>query len=341
MSYIRDRMVQAVVTIFSVITITFFLYQFLPGGPVQALRQRILAEPKQYGLDYGPSERAVNQKIEAMLNIPPGDTIWEQYVEYLLGVVTQGDLGESMVVEPGAPVWELILIYAPWTVFLNTLAWIVGFPTGIILGAFMAYAEGSKFDVGMTILTTLLSSIPSFLFGLLLLFLFAYQLRWFPAGGRTDPGTPPGMQLEWALSVFYYALLPALSFLAPGLGGSLRLRANATRLLGSGYVRNARLRGLGAHRITMTYMLRNSILPVWTDILISMGGILGGSVIIELMFSYPGMGLLMFDAVVTRDWPVMMGTFIMMTTLFVIGTMVADFTYPLIDPRADVKRSNE
>lgn len=341
MSYVRDRLIQAIVTVFAIVTLTFFFNRLMPGGPVQWLRRDIQENPELYGLPPNPPERMVEDTIEQILNIPPGDSLQEQYLDYMWGILTSGDFGESIIVAPGAEVWDLIMIYAPWTVFLNLVGMLFGLPTGIILGAFMAYYEGSKFDVGMTVWTILSSSIPYYVVAIFLLYVLGFQMGWFPTGGRADPRADPGMNFQWTLSVFYYAALPAASFVLPGIGGALGLRANAIRLIGSEYVRNAKLRGLGTYRIAMTYLVRNSILPMWTSILIGIGGLLGGSVIMEMIFQYPGMGLLMYDSAIQRDWPVLMGTFTVVSVLFVLGTLLADFTYPLIDPRADVKESKE
>lgn len=341
MSYVRDRLIQAIVTICAIVALTFFFNRLMPGGPVQWLRRDIMENPELYGLPQDPPEQMVEQTIEEILNIPPGDSLQDQFVNYMWGVLTRGDFGESIIVAPGADVWDLILIYAPWTAFISVVATVFTLPIGIILGAFMAYYEGSKFDVGVTAWTVLSSSIPYYVVAIFLLYMLAFQLGWFPTGGRADPRADPGMNLQWTLSVFWYASLPALSFILPGIGGALGLRANSIRLLGSEYVRNAHLRGLGTYRISMTYLVRNAILPMWTGIIIGIGGILGGSIIMEMIFQYPGMGLLMFDAAIQRDWPVLMGVFTITATMFVIGTLLADFTYPLIDPRADVKESKE
>ena len=335
-------MIQAIVTVYLIVTLTFFMNKSMPGGPMDWLEQDIYQNPDLYGLPPNPQPEEVQEVIEMYINIPPDEPIHVQYYSFMYDFFIHQEMGESIIVAPHADVGDLILTYAPWTVFLSTIAMIYGLVVGVILGSLMAYWEGSRFDVGMTVTMILTGGVPYFIAAIFLLYFFGFQLGWFPTGGRADPRADVGMNLEWVLSVFYYASLPALSFIITGFGGSaLGLRANSIRLLGSEYVRSAQLRGLSTYRIATTYLARNAILPIWTGVVIGLGGLLGGSVIMEMIFQYPGMGLLMFEAAIRRDFPVLMGVFAVISILFVIGTLIADFTYPLIDPRADVKESRE
>jgi peptide/nickel transport system permease protein len=246
------------------------------------------------------------------------------------------------VVNSGVPVVELVLARAPWTVFLSTLGLIYGIIVGVSLGAVMAYYEGTKFDVGMTWAMILDRSIPYYIAAIFLLYVFAFQLGWFPTGGRVSPDLTPGLNPAWIASVWYHATLPALSTIITGFGaGALGMRANAIRLIGSDYVRNAHLRGLSNSQIVLTYIGRNAILPLWTSIIVGLGSLLGGSAILEMIYQYPGMGLLLYEAAIMRDFPLLMGVLVMTSVLFVLGTVLADFSYPLIDPRADMKKSRE
>lgn len=338
MSYIRDRLIQAAVTLYLIQTITFFMTVLMPGGPVEALRQDMMENPRSYGLSRPPSMEEINAAIEQRINVDPGRTPVEQYVDFMANIIIDQNLGTSIVVEPGVPVWELIVNAAPWTIFLSLVGLIYGFVVGIILGTIMAYYEGTKFDSSLTVLMVVDSAVPYYVVAIFLLFFAAFQLGWFPTGGRYNPDLTPGLNPAWVRSVFYYATLPILSFVLTGFGGSaLGMRANAIRLLGSDPVRHAELRGLTTYKIAVGYLGRNAILPIWTSVVISLGGLIGGSVILEFIFQYPGMGLLMFEAATLIDYPLLMGTFFLTATLFIIGTLLADFTYPLIDPRADVK----
>lgn len=342
MSYLRDRVIQAIVTVWGIVTLSFFLNKSMPGGPIEALEADIRDNPYRYGLSQEPTAEQVNRIIESRVQIPPDQPIYEAYLDYMINVFVHFDLGQSISLAGGTDVMQLILLRAPWTIFLSSVGLIYGAVVGVILGSLMAYHEGSKFDIGMTVSMILSRGVPFYIVAILVLYIFGFQLEWFPTRGRVNPDHTAGMNWPWVSSVFYHATLPALSFIITGFGGrALGMRANSIRLLGSEYVRNAHLRGLSTYRISVTYLARNAILPIWTSIVISLGGLLGGSVIMEMIFVYPGMGHLMYRAAILRDFPVLMGALIVVTFLFVLGTLLADFTYPLIDPRAEMKTSRE
>jgi peptide/nickel transport system permease protein len=342
MAYLRDRVLQALVTVWGIVTLSFFLNKSMPGGPIEALEADIRENPYKYGVSQNPTDTEVNRVVESLVQIPPNKPIWEAYVDYMVDVFVHLDFGQSITMAGGVDVTQLILLRAPWTVFLSTIGLLYGAIIGIALGSVMAYYEGTSFDIGMSVSIVLSRSIPYYIAAIFLLFLFGFQWGWFPTGGHVNPDLTPGLNWPWVSSVFYHATLPALSFILTGFGGrALGMRANAVRLLGSEYVRNARLRGLSTSHISITYLARNAVLPIWTSIVVSLGGLLGGSVILERIFQYPGMGDLMFEAAILRDFPVLMASLIMVTVLFVIGTLIADFTYPLIDPRAEMKTSRE
>ena len=335
-SYIRDRLLQAVVTFWLILTMSFFMIRLMPGGPVEWMIEEIYDNPEYYGLEDPPAHENVMEVVEFYVSVPVDKPLHVQYIDWLQQVLLKFDLGNSLVVARGRPVFELVINAAPWTIFISVLALISGLIMGIIFGATMAYYEGSKYDIGMTVTTILTGAIPYFVMAIFLLFLFGFQWGLFPTGGHYNQDYDPGLKPQWILSVFYHAALPAGAFIITGFGGALGLRANSIRLLGSEHVRNAKLRGLSSYRISMAYLARNAILPMWTGIVIGLGGIIGGSVLMEEIFQYPGMGLLMLDAALARDFPLLMGVFLITTTMFIIGTLIADFTYPLIDPRADM-----
>lgn len=340
MAYLRDRLLQAGITLYAIVTLSFFMMRLMPGGPVDALRQRIEQNPRQYGLPPNPTPEQINRVIQRLVEFNPDKPLHVAYVEYLQQVFLNFNLGESIIVAPGAPVEQLILNAAPWSIFLSVLGLVYGLLIGVILGALMAYYEGTRFDVGMTIVIMLDNAIPYFVAAIFLLYFLAFQWGWFPTGGRVNPDATPGINAAYISGILYHATLPALSFILTGFGGNaLGIRANSIRLIGSENVRVAKLRGLSPFRISMTYLARNAILPMYTGIIIGIGGLLGGSIILEQIFQYPGMGMLMFEATVKRDYALMMGTFLIFTFTFVVGTVIADFTYSMIDPRADLKKA--
>lgn len=338
MAYLRDRLLQAIVTLFGIVTLGFFLTRLMPGGPVDYLRQQIRANPRQYGLPPNPTPEQIDRVIRRLIEIPTDQPLHVAYVEYLQRVFLHFDLGESIIVARGASVEQLILHAAPWTIFLSLLGLIWGLLIAIVLGSLMAYYEGSRFDVGTTIFVILDNAVPYYVGAIFLLYFLAFQFGWFPTGGRVNPAATPGINWPFISGILYHAALPALSFIITGFGaGALGIRANAIRLIGAEHIRVAKLRGLSPYRISLSYLARNAILPMYTGLVIGLGGLLGGSIILEQIFQYPGMGMLMFEAAVSRDYPLLMGSFLIFSFIFVFGTVVADFTYSLIDPRADVK----
>lgn len=337
MSYLRNRLIQAGVTLYGVITLSFFLIKLMPGGPIEFLQEDIRQNPQKYGLPENPSMEAINRKIEMITNVPPEKPLMESYVDYMIAIF-QGDFGNAILIQGNAPVLQIVLERAPWTIFLSSIGLVYGLVFGILLGSFMAYYEGTRFDVGATVTMLLNRAIPFYLVAIFLLYYLGFQWGWLPTGGRWNPNTTPGMNFAYVAGVLEHAALPALSIILAGIGGNaLGLRANSIRLIGSDHIKVAQLRGLSTYRISTAYLARNAILPMYTRIVIGLGGLLGGAVILEEIFNYRGMGLLMFRAVRANDWPVLMGVLVLFTVIFVAGTLIADLTYSLVDPRANLR----
>jgi len=334
MHYIIKRLGQSVLTIFAVVSFSFGLIRLLPGGPMDYLRAQII---QQGGSDL--SQEAINMRIEAQTGIVADEPLHVQYVDYMLGLV-QGDFGQS--VWYGEPVASKIGPAIPWTVFLTGTSLFLAFMIGITLGAFMAYKEGSKFDVGATGVGLFLNSTPSYVVALLSLTFLAYQWELFPPGGRYTSELTPGFNIPFLLSVLHHGALPILSMTIVAFGGwALNMRGNSIRILGEDFLRVARLRGLSTRRIALRYVARNAILPMYTGLMIAIGVIFGGAIIIENIFAYPGVGFYMIQSISSRDYPLMMGAFILITVAMVIGITIADLTYGWLDPRAQGGGSRE
>ncbi|GAA0249792.1 ABC transporter permease [Halobacterium noricense] len=274
----------------------------------------------------------LNALVEAYTNMQPNDPLLQQYIDYMIGLAT-GDLGRS--VWYGEPVSEILASALPWTVFIMSIGLLLTFTLGVVLGAIMAYVEGSKFDVIATLVSIFLSSIPYYVAAIMFLMIFSLWNQWFPTGGRMNPNTTPGINLPFIIGVFYHAALPIASIVVTGLGmQALSMRGNSVRILGEDYLRVAHLRGLSSNRIALRYVGRNAILPMYTGLMISIGFMFGGSVILEEIFGYPGIGYYMLQAISARDYLMMMGAFLLITIAVVLGIYIADLTYGKIDPRA-------
>jgi peptide/nickel transport system permease protein len=327
MQYYLKRTAQALFTVFAVMTLSFVLIRYLPGGPIDYLETQLRQQRDNV------DQAQINQLVEAYTNVNPDEPLWRQYTEYMLGLL-QGDLGESVWLNQ--PVADVLFPALPWTVFYMSVATFLMFVIGIALGAVMAYWEGSNFDVGSTVVSLLLNSTPNYIAALLLVYFLGYGFELFPTRGRVNYDLAPGFTAEYIWSIVHHGALPIISIVITGFGGvALAMRGNSIQVLGEDYMRVARLRGLSEQRIALRYVARNAILPMYTGLMIAFGFIFGGSIIIEEIFAYPGVGYYMFQAIERGDYPVMMGAFLIITLGVVIGVFIADLTYGKIDPRAE------
>jgi peptide/nickel transport system permease protein len=331
MKFIVRRAGQALFTIWLVVSFTFVLIRKLPGGPVSYLRAQLIASSG--GSLTAKERQQLVQLAQTYININPDKPVWKQYLNYL-GSLAQGDFGQSIWYH--APVADLIAQTLPWTLLIAAITILWSFSTGIALGTWMAYREGSKTDLALSSAASLTSSIPYYVVAVLAVYILAYQLGWFPTGGHTSGTVPVGFTLAYLTDVLYHAALPVLSFAIPGLfGRSLGMRANSIRVMGEDFLRVARLRGLSESRIALHYVGRNAILPMYTGFLLAIGTIFGGAVILEQIFTYRGAGMLLLQGINHRDYPLMMGMFIILTVGIVLGMFIADLTYGKLDPRIE------
>lgn len=332
-NYYVQRTVQAILTLISVVILTFGLLRLMPGGPIDYLR----AQMAQSGQVVSPE--AINRQVELYTSVNPSKPLHIQFIEYVVGLA-HGDLGRSIWYEE--PVIDIIAGALPWTVFVMSVSLLLSFAIAIVLGAVMAYTEGSRFDVFSSVSSIVIGSIPYYVVGLLLLWILAYQGGFFPTGGRVDPDIPVGLTPAFIGSALWHAALPIMSFVIAGFGGrALAMRGNSIQILGNDYLRVARLRGLSERRIALRYVGRNALLPMYTSIMIAIGSIFGGSIILEQIFAYPGIGYYVFESLGPRDYPLLMGGFLFITIGVILGVYIADLTYGLIDPRASTGESRE
>lgn len=324
MSYITRRIWQSVLTVLAVITISFLLIRLMPGGPVDALIARLVSQ--------GYNTEQINAIIETYLEVNPQQPLFQAYVEYMAGVL-QGELGRSIT--QNEPVIDVLARALPWTLFYASVSLLISFSTGVILGAYMAYKEGSSFDIGASVFLIIVNSTPYYVFAVIALAILGYQLQWFPTGGKMPSGVQPSLTFEFLFGALHHAALPIATSVFMGVGGfALSMRGNSISVLGEDYIRVGRLRGLTTNRIALRYVGRNAVLPLYTRLMLALGGVFGGSVILEKVFRYPGIGYYMFNAVKARDMPLMMGGFMIIAIAIVVGILIADLTYSRIDPRA-------
>lgn len=326
MHWLLKRTSQSLVTAFAAVTIAFFLTHALPGGPMDHLRA-VLRQQSAGGAN--PAQ--LNAIVEAYTNIRPDQPLYIQYLDYLVALL-QADLGRSIFYN--RPVLDILASVLPWTLFVMGNGMIFTFIIGISMGTVQAYYEGSRLDKSATAVFVAMNSVPYYIAGLVFIYLFGYILGWFPVHARINPNVTPDQPFMFIQSALYHAVLPIASIVITGIGGwSVTMRGNSISILGENYMRVGKLRGLPRSRLALEYIGRNAVLPLYTSLMIAIGFIFGGSVILERIFVYPGVGYYMIEAINTRDYQLMMGAFLVITLAVVVGVFVADLTYGVIDPR--------
>ena len=329
--YIR-RIGQALITILGTITFSYAVIKLMPGGPMQYLASQIRANTQG-----SVSQQRLNALVELYTNVNPEEGIVEGYFHYLEALLLHGDFGNSIFY--GEPVWEVLGPALPWTMFVSLAALVIGTIAIFVIGGFLAVHEGDPYDVVGSYFVMFASSIPYYIVGFVLLFILGYDLGWFPVANRMNPNTTPGLNVPFMLGVIHHASLPILSFALTSWGG-LGFRAHCTRVIGEDYVNVAELRGLTDTRIQLRYIGWNSMLPMYTSRMASLAALFSGSVIMERIFRYRGMGWYYYKAVMSRDYQLMMAGIILFAIVTVTALLIADLTYGLIDPRAGQSNEN-
>jgi peptide/nickel transport system permease protein len=323
--FIFRRAVQGIITLVVAIAASYALMVNMPGGALEATIERLVTE-------YDYTREQARRAAPAFLPYDPTLPWWEQLINFMVGTA-QGDLGDSVLFQ--RPVLDVYLEALPWTMFVSINSIIIGTITSWSSGVFMAYYEGSRFDVGLTGYAMFFGSIPYYVTALLLLFVLGIEMDLFPLGGHYPNDVTPSLTLGYITGLLHHIALPIASFvIGAGLAG-LGMRANAIRVLGEDFMRVARLRGLSDFRIAFYYLLPNAFLPMYAGLLLMVMGLFGGSVIMEQIFNYPGMGLRMFQAAEFRDVPLLAAGMIFFTTASVVIMFIVDLTYDKVDPRAD------
>ncbi len=331
MNYYIRRTAQAVITLASGMFITYALYRLIPGGPMEAMIADIVQRMMQR--DGQVSTQEIQRRVEQLANVNPDTGIIMGFVEYMDGVIFHQHLGESLSYRD--PVIDLLFRAMPWSIFISVYGLILGFSATVLVGVLMAHHEGTKLDSSLTVMVLILNSIPYYVGAILMLIVLGYQWELLPTGGRYASHVEPGFNPDFMVSVIEHALMPIGSAFVVGFAaGSLHMRSLAIRIIGEDYLRSAKIRGLGTNRILTRYLTRNSILPIYTGLMIGIAGLFSSSVITEQIFQYPGVGWYLFEALVFQDYPLIMGAFLFFTSITVTGIFIADLTYGLIDPRA-------
>jgi peptide/nickel transport system permease protein len=318
MRYLIGRVLQAVVVLWAVVTLCFLMFRLMPGDPT---------------LNYIEPTMNEVQRQEMLRAFGLDRPLHEQYVIYL-GNLLQGQLGDSFL--QGRPVLELLLESLPNTVILTLTALVAAYAFGAVAGAFLAWKRGSALEGIAIPLVLATRAAPEFWLGMLMLAGFAFSLGWFPSGGAAEAGAEFGSEAARYLSLdfLHHLALPAIT-LAVYLQGLplLLMRSTMLEVMQDEFVTMARMKGLSEWTIVMRHAARNALLPVATAFALGIGGSVGGNVVIETVFSWPGLGRLLVTAVQGADYPLAQGAFLLIAAVLVTMNLVADLLYSVLDPR--------
>jgi peptide/nickel transport system permease protein len=300
-AYILRRLLQSAFVIFGVACVTFLVLRLVPGDPA-----RLMVPP-------GTSEKVVDSLRQELGTDEP---LIVQFGRFLGGLL-QGDLGESF--RQGRPVLELVLDALPATLALATTTMLTAVLVAVPLGIVAAYRSGGILDRVILIFSLAGQSVPNFWLGVMLVLVFAIRLQWFPAIGMAGPGS---------------IVLPTLTLALILVAILVRtVRQSMLEALNEDYVRTARAKGMPETKVVLVHALKNAAIPLVTILGLQVGFVLGGAFVVELIFDWPGVGLLALEAIDTRDFPVVQGVVILVAAVFTFANLAVDIAYAYLNPR--------
>jgi peptide/nickel transport system permease protein len=328
MRYVLRRAGFFLLTLWVAITLNFFLPRIMPGNPAIAMMAKFrgkVASPEAL------------QSLETIFGVNSGQSLPAQYVHYL-GDVFTGNFGTSLFFFP-SPVSDVVRSAIFWTLGLVGVTTILAFALGTGIGILAAWRRGGLTDSIAPPLLVITSAIPYFWVGMMFILIFGLRLQWLPWSGGMSITDSPSLTPAFIGDVAEHALLPALALLITTIGTwTLTMRNNMVTTLAEDYVRMARAKGLRQHRIMLNYAARNAILPNLTGFAMSLGFVVGGAILIEYVFNYPGVGYMLLQAVENEDYPLMQALFLLITVAVLVAILLADIATAIFDPRTRASR---
>lgn len=312
------RTFQMLLTLWAVATALFVLFRLMPGDPTA-----YIVSPQM--------TPEVRQEIIASYGL--NEPMWVQYIKFLQNLAVL-DLGRSF--HSNAPVTDIILTYLPNTLVLMLSAFVLAYTVGIVLGVFSGWYRGSRFEKSTVVAALVGRSVPSFWVGILVLWVFGAMLGVIPMSGMTRMGTAPSgfFDMVFSISFLHHLVGPMLVLAIYYMGYPLLIMRNSMlETLSEDFIDICRAKGLTERAIMFKHAARNAMLPVLTAAAVAVGFAVGGSVLVEIVFAWPGIGREMIRAVIRRDYPVAQGTFLMLATVVIFMNFIADLLYGVLDPR--------
>ena len=330
LGYFLRRLAIFFLTVWIAATVIWVIPRLAPGDPISAMVSRMT---RNAGYIENSDKIIEGWKERFGLN----DPLPVQYVRYL-GNIVRMDFGYSLAYFPTS-VNDIIGLALPWTLGLLVLAVTITFLLGNFLGALLAWRRSPRLLRLLIPVGMIFTSLPSILAAIFLIYIFAFLLNWFPISQPYDVGMRPGFNLKFIASVIHHGTLPALSIVLVSFGyWTLGMRGMMITVEGEDYMTLARAKGLSPFYVLYRYMVRNAILPQITAFAITLGTVVSGQILVEFIFSYQGMGSIIYNAITTQDFPVIQGTSFMLILMTALAVFIIDLIYPLIDPRISYER---
>jgi peptide/nickel transport system permease protein len=330
--YVLGRLGAFVLIVWAAATINFVVPRLASVDPV---REQMLQAASGGGANAQRIEDVVASYNKRFGLDQP---LWKQYVRYL-GDMARFDFGFSITQFPRR-VSAMMLDALPWTLILVTVSTLIAFVLGSLIGALLAWPRAPRLVRALAPPLLTLSAIPFYLLGLILIYVFAFTWRVFPLGGGYDIGASPSWSLTFVREAVHHSILPALSIVLASIGfWALGMRAMMVTVQGEDYVTLAEAKGLKGRRIFLRYAVRNAMLPQTTALAITLGQVVSGAVLVEVVFGYPGVGTLLFQSIRTFDYTVIYGLTFMLIVAIGVATLLLDLLLPVIDPRISYRRS--
>ena len=321
MKYFAGRVGFYLLTLWAAVTINFFIPRMIPGNPVDSL----IAQRR------GEIDSNAIKSLDILFGLDKHQSLLSQYWSYL-GQLAHGDLGISFQNFP-EPVTSVLGSALPWTLGLIGTTTILAFLIGTLLGVFAGWKRGTWVD-GLLPVTTFLSSIPYFWLGLISVTLFTGVDSWLPSSGGYDPGLVPGWDLGFIGNALRHSILPAATIIISSVGGwLLAMRNMMVTVSAEDYITVAHAKGLSDRRVMTKYAARNALLPSVSGFGMALGLVVGGTFLVEYVFSYPGVGLQLLNAISGHDYPLIQGVFLTVTVAVLAANFLADLAYMALDPR--------
>ena len=319
MRYVAKRGGLFLITLWAALTVNFAIPRVMPGNEASA----VLA-----------TFRGINPAAVHALDIEFGINIHQSLISSYLHYLGNCLTGHFGVTALGESVKSQIISAMPWTLGLVGVATVIAFVIGTVVGIVSAWGRGGKLDGLLPPLLFIVSTVPVFFVGLLLIYVFAVKLNWLPLDSNYDIGATPSFSISFIGDVLKHALLPGFSLVVVTAGlWVYSMRNNMVTTIAEDYVKMARAKGLSSMRIMFDYAARNAILPNLTGFAMQLGYVLGGAIVIEYLFSYPGLGYQFYTATTDHDLPLMQGLFLFYTVAVLVCVLFADLVTAVIDPR--------